>query len=227
MEKITFTYRFNFEDGRKKEFHVHLDAKTGHLIASPGEKAAAWTALEHKKCSHCPLNAKDSPQCPIAANLSGVANDFKQEKSYHPVNVEVVSAQRTYTKTLPLQDALFGLFGLIMATSGCPYMSFLKPMARYHLPFSSIEETFVRTASFYLFKQYFTAKKGGTPDFALANFSQLYSNLNLVNRGIIARIRSIAKADADANSIVSLDAFASLLPLQIKTDFAEFAQIFD
>ena len=37
-----------------------------------------------------------------------------------------------------------------MALSGCPVLEQLKPMARFHLPFASVEETIYRAASMYL-----------------------------------------------------------------------------
>src|SRR4051812_39209227 len=125
MPQITFNYRFVLEDGRAIEHKVVLDKPTGLAQVSQAEPEA-WTRLEFNKCEHCPLNAKENPQCPVARDLAAVARDFKAEKSYAPVKVEVVSHERTYTKNLALQDGLFGLFGLIMATSACPYFSFLR-----------------------------------------------------------------------------------------------------
>lgn len=225
MSNISFTYRFIFPNGRKLEYTVELNSTTGLAMESTAVPEP-WTQLDFNKCTHCPLNAKDNPQCPLAKNLSAVAQDFKMEKSYEKVMVEVDSAERAYRKQLPLQDGLFGLFGLIMATSACPYLAFLRPMARFHLPFSSLEETMVRSASFYLLKQYFVAQQGGTPDFTLKEFGKLYENLNLVNQGIVERIRSVAKADADANSLVNLDSFASLLSSQAASNFSDLAGIF-
>jgi hypothetical protein len=162
----------------------------------------------------------------VARNLAMVAHAFKDERSYSKVTVEVETAERVYKKDLPLQDGLFGLFGLIMATSDCPYFSFLRPMARFHLPCSSLDETMVRSASFYLLKQYFVAQKKGAGDFELKEFSKLYDNVGMVNHGIIQRIRAVAKADADANSIVNLDAFASLLSSQAASNFSDLERLF-
>ncbi len=227
MANLKFTYKFTFSDGRKHEHIVELDDVTGRLVATPKlEHHQPWTALEFNKCEHCPLNAKDSPQCPLAVNLAEVARDFKNEKSYSKVTIEVHTEERVYSRDLPLQDGLFGLYGLIMATSDCPYFAFLRPMARFHLPFSSLDETMVRSTSFYLFKQYFIAQKGGKPDFELKEFANLYENLRRVNMGIIDRIRSIAKGDADANSILILDAFASLLANQAQSQFTDLEKFF-
>lgn len=228
MTNIQIAYKFFFPDGRKHEQVVELDQQSGCLVSGTDTSVQnePWTALEFNKCSHCPLNSADNPQCPVAKNLASIAHAFKDERSYSKVTVEVETTERIYKKNLPLQDGLFGLFGLIMATSECPYFAFLRPMARFHLPFSSLDETMVRSASFYLLKQYFVAQKGGSGDFSLKEFSKLYDDVGQVNHGIIRRIRALAKADADANSIVNLDAFASLLSSQAASQFSDLERYF-
>lgn len=216
MDSFQITYRFVFADGQAREYVVDIDASTGRSkLNSPLATPPAWVALDYKKCSHCPLNSTEYPQCPVALGMATVVDDFKDHKSFEKVSVEVITKERTYKKDIALQDGLFGLFGLLMPTSGCPYFSFLRPMAMFHLPFSSLRETMVRSVSFYLLKQYFVAKKGGQPDFELKGFAELYRHVEKVNTAMIERIRSISKADADANSIVILDGFAKLLSFQL------------
>jgi hypothetical protein len=135
MATIQITYRFLFSDGRAVEHEVVLDGDTGRQVSHQQGIPQAWTTLEYKKCRHCPLKREDHPQCPVALNLALVADTFKSEKSIEQVLVEVETTERIYRKGLPLQEGLFGLFGLIMATSDCPFMEFLRPMARFHLPF--------------------------------------------------------------------------------------------
>ena len=226
MPSLKITYRFQFADQRSKEYLVQFDASTGRSGSAAAHVAPTWTALDHKKCAHCPLNAKEHPECPVARSLAAVADDFKGEKSFEKVSAEVVTKERTYRKDIALQEGLFGLFGLLMATSECPYFGFLRPMAIFHLPFSTVKETMVRSISFYLLKQYFVAKKGGKPDFELGEFKRLYENLEKVNLGIIDRIRSITKADAEANSIVILDGFAKLLGDQVNQGLADLESMF-
>jgi len=114
-----------------------------------------------------------------------------------------------------------------MATSGCPHMDFLKPMARYHLPFSTAEETIVRTSSLYLLTQYFKEGSGGEPDYKLAGLENLYEQVSKVNLGIIERIRSrSASGDTNANSIVILNSFAQILSLGGKVGLNSVAKTF-
>jgi hypothetical protein len=42
-----------------------------------------------------------------------------------------------------------------VATSGCRYTAYFKPMARFHLPFANEEETAYRAISMYLLSQRF------------------------------------------------------------------------
>lgn len=223
---MKISYRFLLPNRHTRVYDVELDTTTGRLVAAPKTQEHAWTALEHMKCTHCPLNQEDHPQCPVARNLASVADDFKNERSFDKVTVEVVTIERTYRKQLRMQEGLFGLFGLIMATSDCPYFEFLRPMARFHLPFSTYKETTVRSVSFYLLRQYFVAKKGGTPDFELNQLTALYKALEIVNLGMAARIRSMTTNDADANSIVILDGFAKLLSASLSNGLQDLEFMF-
>jgi hypothetical protein len=226
MGTARITYRFLFSDGRTLEHEVVLDGDTGRQVSGPVFSRQAWAQLEHKKCKHCPLKKEEHPECPVAKNLAVVAEAFKREKSFEKVVVEVITAERTYRKDLRLKDGLFSLFGLIMATSDCPLMEFLRPMARFHLPFSTLKETMVRSVSFYLLKQYFVAKKGGQPDYDLTDLQKLYDALEEVNRGMAERIRSMSDEDAEANSIVILDTFAQILADQLSNKLPDLDKLF-
>ncbi len=226
MASIKISYRFHFPDGRTRIHEVEISSVTGVLMAPEVPSRPLWTDLDHKKCTHCPLRSDTHPTCPVACNLANAADDFKGERSCDKVTCEVVTAERTYRKELRMQEGLFGLFGLIMATRECPYFEFLRPMARFHLPFSTIKETSVRSVSFYLLKQFFVAKHGGTPDFQLTQLPKLYKDLETVNLSMAARIRSITTADADANSIVILDGFAKILSVSLSNGLKDLESMF-
>lgn len=223
---LVFKYQFQFKDGRTKDFEIQLDPKTFSLIQNEDRHAGSWTNLEFQQCEHCPLNKKDSPRCPLARGMEVVAESFKDVKSYEPVVVEVITEPRSYKKSLSLQEGLHGILGLIMATSGCPHLNFLKPMARFHLPFSTYEETLVRAVAFYLLRQYLQSQRGEPADFTLKTLESWYKNVEKVNSGIIERIRSMAPGDADANSIVILDGYAKLLSMEIAGGLADIEKFF-
>jgi hypothetical protein len=119
------------------------------------------------------------------------------------------------------------MIGIYMVTSGCPILSNLKPMVRFHLPFASIEETIYRSASTYLLGQYFKMKKGLQPDWNLTGLAEIYKEIQKVNIGMAARIRSISPKDANINAIVELDVFAKELPDNIQEDLKRLAYLFE
>ena len=115
-----------------------------------------------------------------------------------------------------------------MATSGCPAMNFLKPMARYHLPFATREETIVRSVSMYLLRQYFEHKKGRTPALELSQLDDKYSMIGNVNKGIVNRINSILKGgDANQNAMVILDSIGKMLSFAIDESLEDYEYLFE
>jgi hypothetical protein len=105
--------------------------------------------------------------------------------------------------------------GLIMASSGCPRTAVFRPMARFHLPFSSEAETAYRVAAMYLVAQHFIARDGGEPDLDLDNLESVYRGVHAVNRGMATRLRAASRQDAVVNAIVLLDVYSSLVPAAI------------
>lgn len=220
MNPLQITYRFEFEDSPPKSFTLNFDPKSMEYLPEEQGIHPDWTQLEYHQCTHCPLTAAQTKHCPVARNMAIVSSHFGQDKSFRECDVIVETRERNYSKKTSLQDGLFGILGLIMSTSGCPHMGFLKPMARFHLPFSSLNETLVRTLSLHLLIQYFAHKKGAAPDRNFELLDEQYKQVNRVNEGIAARIRG-AKGDAGKNALVILDGFASMLSMERSTDFAE------
>lgn len=226
MTDANVTYKFKFSGGKERNYEIRIDPKNLSLVEPHFPSLPAWAQLEHCKCKHCPLKKEDTPTCPIAKNLAYIADEYKEHKSYEVVEVEVYTKYRNYFKKISLQEGLYSIFGLIMATSSCPHMKFLRPMARFHLPFSNFHETIVRSSSMYLLGQFFVAKKGGKPDYELKGLDSLYDKVQQVNLGIIDRIRSVATGDADANSVTILQGFAQLLSMQLGDDLSEIEPYF-
>lgn len=223
MDVLAISYRFELPDGQVQVYDLKFNRQTmGMINEDPSQ--ADWARLDSKKCSHCPLSSQEHPYCPIALNLQGVAAHFADDKSFLETQIQVKTDDRTYVKRASLQEGLQGIFGLIMATSGCPHMDFLKPMARFHMPFSSEIETMVRTTSLYLLKQYFNLKDGKPADFQLKGLEANYANVALVNQGIVDRIRGMSAGDADRNALVLLDCFASMMSMEMSGDMGDVRQ---
>ena len=226
MGSIKIVYDFAFPDGGAKSYTVELDRASLSFLASSPEQPPAWARLENHQCGHCPLKPAEHPYCPVATNLSALVEFFKDKASVSEATVTVTTEERTYVKQLPLQRGIFGIFGLVMATSSCPYMDFLKPMARFHLPFSTAEETIVRSVSMYLLHQYFVAKRGEQPDLGLERLETHYENIQKVNDGILERIKTVVKNDADLNALIILQGFADLLTMAIAKDLSKIEPLF-
>jgi hypothetical protein len=129
-------------------------------------------------------------------------------------------------KNTLVQEGLSSIMGIIMATSGCPTMDILKPMARFHLPFATVDESMFRSISVYLLRQYFLYQKGKTGDFFLKNVQAYYQEIEKVNTGILDRIKHASHLDADRNAIVILNALAQILNMEIDDDLRSLRCLF-
>ena len=222
-----FDYEFQFEDGYTKNYHVALDPKTLSLI--PDELRSQpqdWTRLKYHQCSNCPLEVDTHPYCPIAVNIMDLVETFKDVLSYHNCTVVCETEDRTYSKKTSIMEGLSTIFGVIMATSNCPIMDFLKPMARFHLPFSSVEETTARTTSMYLLSQYFKSKDRNHIEIDFKTLENHYGQVKLINEGIIKRISSVSKQDADKNAIVTLHSLSLFMSMEIDYSLSTLEYIF-
>ncbi len=229
LEDIVFRYVFKFEkDETTRKYQVKLDPETFGLIPqlSDSEKDEfypIWTDLEFHKCQNCPLNTKTHRQCPVAKNIYHLVEHFKHDASIRPSQVFVEGPERMYMKKTSLQEGLSSILGLLMATSDCPHFYFLRPMARYHMPFSTDPETTLRSVSFYLLGQYFMKKSGRKIEFSLDNLNKAYTALGVVNMGLASRIRNVAKGDADKNAISILSTLGMIIASNISTNLEDLA----
>lgn len=222
-----FLYTFEFSDGKIKEYDLLLEPETLSLIRQePVQSPAQWTRLDYEKCRCCPLTPDIYSRCPIAVNIMELVDNFKDVFSYHDCKVICETVDRTYFKDTSVMEGLSAIFGVIMATSDCPVMEFLKPMARFHLPFSTIEETTVRTASMYLLAQYFKYKDQPDLNFDFTALEKHYARVQQVNDGLLKRIKSVGSEDADKNAIITLYSMSQFLSMEIDYSLEGLASIF-
>lgn len=222
-----FHYQFSFSDGNTKDYELLLEPDTLTLIREVEDQPPAdWTRLDYEQCQCCPLSADSHPQCPIALNIMELVENFKDVFSYHDCTVVCETAERTYLKKTSVMEGLSAIFGVIMATSDCPVMEFLKPMARFHLPFSTIEETTVRTTSMYLLAQYFKFKDQPGMNFDFKILENHYAKVQQVNEGLLRRIKSISSEDADKNAIITLHSLSQFLSMEIDYSLGGLESIF-
>ena len=214
-DTVTFRYRFKFPNGEEKSFTVRLDAGTLSLIPPVKTSYPEWTKLSYHQCPNCPLKENEHPYCPAAVSLVDLVEAMSKVISHEEVDVTIESQARRYEKHTSIQQGVSSLTGLYMATSGCPVMGQLRPMVRHHLPFATLAETEYRVLSMYLLAQYFVAKRGGTPDWALTHLREMYEDIRKVNRAFSERLSAIPAEDANLNAIVILDTFADSITFSI------------
>ncbi len=194
------TYDIQLHSG--ESYSIGVDIERGHPSpdALANSEHSEWTRLEHHRCKECSLDPAEHKFCPTAVDIEEIAHRFLDTTSTDRADVTVHTQNRNYFKSCDAQTYLTSLFGLIMATSACPVMGRLKPMAYFHLPFSSLEETIYRLVGTYLTKQYLTHKEGQSPDWDLNGLRELYARLNQVNRSFMQRLRSASTRDANVNA---------------------------
>ena len=105
--------------------------------------------------------------------------------------------RRSYFKQTTLEEALRSLLGLKMATSGCPVLSELKPMALHHLPFANSDEFVMRSVGYYLLQQLFAKRNQQEADWEL--------------KGLVERLRQ-------PQHVVRIPLLLSVARTQIQTD---------
>lgn len=209
MSIIAIRYCFKFDNNKEEFFNLRLGSHNVELIHKPDQNYPDWVKLEFHQCSNCSLNIDTHPNCPVAISFYDVIERFNDVFSYDKVDLEVITDERKISRRTSVQEGMGSLLGLLFATSGCPHTNFLKPMARFHLPLATVEETIFRVTGMYLLGQYFLHKEGKNSSFSLEELKQNYNNLQLINTKIVERIRSVIKTDSSRNAICSLDIFAN------------------
>ena len=214
-ENIIISYKFTKEDGSSQFFEIQLDPNNLELIHKQFTKLPDWTDLKFNQCPNCPLEKEKISYCPIAANIVDIIEIFKVSKSFENANVLITTSQREYHKEASLQQGVSSLLGMVMVTSACPILSKLRPMARFHLPFASTEETIYRAVSMYLVKQFFNMQDGKEPDWELNGLIEIYNDIHEVNKAFFKRLSSLKGEDANVNALIILDNFANYVNFSI------------
>ncbi len=229
MEPIVIHYRFECEGDNPTDlsFELCLDPETLERIRPESYTPPEWARLDNGACATCPLDTSKYDYCPAAAVLAELGDIFGDLISYTTATVTATSEDRTVSMTTTVQRALRSLMGLYMAASGCPVLGKFKPMARFHLPFSTTSETLFRSAGSYLLAQHFLRQRGEPFEFDLKGLSALYEQVHVINAGLARRFRHNTKGDANINALALLDLYAHALPNAIKDNLAEFDPLFD
>lgn len=216
---LQLTYRFRFPDGETKEFLVQLDRNNCSSLVSKRESYPVWTQLRFKQCSCCPLSAEKHTHCPVAVNIIDIVEFFDRFQSVEKAVVEVETHNCvTKREEASLFPAISSLIGVYMATSGCPVLDKLRPMARFHLPFADTEATVYRALSMYALAQYFRRKKGLEGDWNFEGLQDIYRDINRLNIDFAERLNNDSISESTTNALTSLDCFAQEVDISISEE---------
>lgn len=182
---------------------VAFSVNTERSAPSRGAKGGlpVWTELDTHKCDGC---AHTGSHCPAAVDLLPVVDALRDLKSIERTVVHVRFAGREVRRETDLQELVRSVVGLVLATSSCPTLRKMKPLASLHQPFATFEETLFRAVSLHLVRAWFDHVDGKEADFALAGLRRHYDDMGRINQGLARRIRSLGKGDAGVNGLIQL-----------------------
>ena len=226
MDTLDIKYCFGFKGNRFESFDLQLDPKTLKLLNHSHEELPEWALLDYYKCPHCPLDIHEFLHCPAAVNIIDLVTRFENVVSYEEIDLEVVTADRKVYERTTAQRGLGSLLGLLLSISGCPHAAYFKPMARFHLPLASPEDTLFRATGMYLLAQYFLKNDGKEVDCELDGLATIYNNIHLLNISMVKRLKAATKADSSNNALIMLDVFAQIMPIAIKDQLESIKPLF-
>jgi hypothetical protein len=203
---VNVTYMFKVEGGATKAFTTDVDLRA----AEPKRYSPTlpeWTKLDHCKCAHCPLSSDSSPHCPAAVSITDIVEFFADHSSSAPTTCRVDTTRRSVAVRRSLQECLYPLVGLRLATSKCPVLKPLAPMARFHEPFASPLYTVYRALSLHLMRQYFEGRELTDRTWDLDALKEQYTLIHQVNVKMAERLAAAEVLDAAANSLAVLSVF--------------------
>ena len=211
---MAIEYRITLDDNHQFSYRIELDRV---YDAEAVQHAPAWTRLEYQQCSNCPLSKDNFSHCPAAVDLHRVIEDFQGLPAFKRAGVWVRTPEREYNKQVGLEEGLRALLGVIMATSACPILGRLKPMAQHHLPFASSQEFTLRTVSLYLTQQYFNFREGQAADWELKGLVRMFQQLQLVNQAFWQRIHATCEGDSNLKAFLTFFSMASSMTYSLET----------
>lgn len=227
METKNIAYEFIFSGGQHKQFNLRFKKDT-MLFIPDACSYPSWTLLANNQCSNCTLNSKTTPYCPVSVNLIPLLEWCTDLVSHEKVKIKITTKERIIIVESTVQRAISSLLGLIMASSQCPHTLFLRPMAHFHLPLATQEETLYRATSMYLLARFTSSHYvKSKADFALEKLKDLYKNLQSVNSGLSERLREVSSEDSAANAVILLDLYAKGINYSVDDTLDDLKYIFN
>lgn len=200
-------YLFRLDSGVRYRIDVEFDRPLA------GGDLPAWTLLETEKCPNCPLPSAPGARCPAAADLVPVVERFSALSSIDRVDVHVLTSEFEARKRTDTQTALSALMGLILATSACPLLGPMRPLAHMHMPFATTTERVYRIVAMHLFGCFLRGKPG-----SLDGLHGFFSNVDQLNQAFFNRLNRAVQRDAGLNALLALHSRSMLASLSIKSE---------
>ncbi|OGA18096.1 MAG: hypothetical protein A3H32_11265 [Betaproteobacteria bacterium RIFCSPLOWO2_02_FULL_63_19] len=200
-------YIFRLESGIGHRFDVDFDRP------SAAGDLPAWTLLKEDKCPHCPLPDAPGARCPAAADLVPIVEKFSELSSIDRIDVHVLSQECESRKRTDTQTALRALMGLILATSACPILSRMRPLAHMHMPFATGTEMVYRIVSMHVFGRFLRGEPAG-----LDGLRDFFADIDKLNRAFAGRLNRAAQRDASINALLALHSHSMLASMSIEPE---------
>lgn len=216
-------YEFGLPDGSTRSFSVEVGSDR---MDRGSTEPPPWAALDFHKCPHCPFDAAEEPSCPAAASIASLTEAVDGLWSHDLVSLTVTTPERSHSfSEVQLQSGLQSLMGLLLPMSGCPHTDFFRPMARFHVPLATMEESAYRVASMYLLGQWIRQDEGAEPNFDFDGLNHLYDQVKIVNHHLHKRLEEFT-TDASKNAVVLLYVLAQMLPKLLDGSLATIRPLF-
>ncbi len=217
-------YKIFFKQSQEMfEKVVEINEENFEHPAPELEELPKWSELDYKKCPNCTLNPIWHTHCPLAVRLIPLVN-MPPCNSYDEVTAEVTMEGKKISVDTSAQEVLSSLLGLVMATSGCPHTQFFKPLAWYHQPFATPEETVYRACTAYLSS--YALHNDSSNKVSFEALKKIYTNIHIINVNVASRIHNYAETDSAINAIVLLDLITQDLPIAVDEDLSELKRLF-
>jgi hypothetical protein len=129
-------YIFENENKKKNCSNIKLAANSLSLQQNIPPQLPEWTKLKNHQCFNCPLHSSKVKYCPIAGSIVEVIDFFQASASYEKITMKVESKNRNYVKDTTIQRGMSSMLGMFLVSSGCPVLTKLKPVVKFHLPFA-------------------------------------------------------------------------------------------
>ncbi len=218
--RVDYLCRLN--DEREIAYEFRLDP-VSWVLQNESAEPPDWTKLDYYPCPGCPLSKKDGDHCPAAKNLSLITGDWREVRSYDPVEVEVTLEQRTIAATVSAQSAISTISGLLLGSSRCPTLSVFRPLARFHQPFAGPRESSYRVLMAYMTYQHLYQREEA---FDPAAIVALYEKVETINQYLAKRIAHLPDDEAVAQAIVQLDCLSKHIIISLEETLELFRELF-